>query len=165
MDPGVIQLIAVLASIAIAAGTVGALFWGVWTYKRSGEAQGQLLALGMLQHYLDLAVAHPDLASRDDSQPVDARYAWFAAHALTTAQTLWLLVGRQANWQRSIDAIVRQHRSYLRSGAFVCDDFTPEFVGYLRTRAADLECAESDAAAALLLRSTERPTAMGEVRR
>jgi hypothetical protein len=26
----------------------------------------QLLALGALQHYLDLTVAHPDLASRDD---------------------------------------------------------------------------------------------------
>jgi hypothetical protein len=143
MDPGVVQLIAVLASIVIAAGTVGALLWGIWTYKRNGEAQLQLLALGTLQHYLDLAVAHPDLASRDDGQPVDPRYAWFAAHSLTTAQTLWLLVRSQANWQRSINAIVRQHRSYLRSGAFVCDDFSPEFVTYLRTRVADLKCAAS----------------------
>ncbi len=143
MDPGVVQLIAVLASLVIAAGTVGALLWGVWTYKRNGEAQVQLLALGTLQHYLDLAVAHPDLASRDDSQPVDVRYAWFAAQSLTTAQTLWLLVGRQANWQRSINAIVREHYSYLRSGAFVCDDFMPEFVRYLQTRVAGLKCAES----------------------
>jgi len=143
MDPGVVQLIAVLASIVIAAGTVGALLWGIWTYKRNGEAQLQLLALGTLQHYLDLAVAYPDLASRDDGQPVDARYAWFAAHSLTTAQTLWLLVRSQANWQRSINAIVRQHRSYLRSGAFVCDDFSPEFITYLRTRVADLKCAAS----------------------
>jgi hypothetical protein len=101
----------------------------------------QLLALGTLQHYLDLAVAHPDLASRDDRQPVDARYAWFATQSLTTAQTLWLLVGRQASWQLSINAIVRQHHSYLRSGVFVCDDFSPEFVRYLRTRVADLKCA------------------------
>jgi hypothetical protein len=85
---------------------MGALLWGVWTYKRNGEAQVQLLALGTLQHYLDLAVAHPDLASRDDSEAVDPRYAWFAAQSLTTAQTLWLLVGRQENWQRSINAIV-----------------------------------------------------------
>ncbi len=140
----VVQLIAVLATIVIAAATMGALLWGVWTYKRNGEAQLQLLALGTLQHYLDLAVAHPDLASRDDDQPVDARYAWFAAQSLTTAQTLWLLVGRQANWRRSINAIVRQHNSYLRSGAFVCDDFGPEFVSYLRTRVADLKCAESN---------------------
>jgi hypothetical protein len=144
MDPGVIQMIAVLASIFIAAGTVGALLWGVWTYKRSGEAQVQLLALGTLQHYLDLAVEHPDLASRDDSQPVDARYAWFATQSLTTAQTLWLLVGRQPNWQRSINAILRQHRSYLQSGALVCDDFSPEFVEYLRTRVANLKCAGSN---------------------
>jgi len=142
MDPGTVQLVAVLASIVIAAGTAGALFWGVWTYRRNGEAQVQLLALGTLQRYLELAVAHPDLASREDGQLVDVRYAWFAAQSLTTAQTLWLLVGGQEIWRRSIDAIVRQHHSYLRSGAFVCDDFAPEFVSYLRTRVADLNCAQ-----------------------
>jgi hypothetical protein len=144
MDSGVVQLIPVLASIVMAASTVAALLWGVWTYKRNGEAQVQLQALGALQHYLDLAVAHPDLASRDQSQPIDARYAWFAAQSLTTAQTLWLLVGRQPNWQRSIAAIVRQHHSFLRSGVFVCDDFSPEFVDHLRRLLADLKCAESD---------------------
>lgn len=142
MDPGVVQLIAVIATVVMAAATVAALLWGVWTYKRNGQAQMQLLALEKLQHYLDLAVTHPDLASRDQSQPVDARYAWFAAHALTTAQTLWLLVGRRSNWQRSINAIVRQHHSYLRSGTFVCDDFSSEFVSYLREQVADLACAK-----------------------
>jgi hypothetical protein len=110
------------------------------------EAQVQLLALGTLQHYLDLAVAHPDLASHDGAQPVDAQYAWFAAHALNTAQTLRTLVGRQPDWQRSINAIVRQHRSYLRSGAFVCDDFSPEFLSYLREKVPDVRCAKSSAA-------------------
>jgi hypothetical protein len=138
----VLQLIAVLVSIVIAALNVCGLLWGVWTYKRTAEDQLQLLALETLQHYLDLAIAHPDLASRDESQSVDARYAWFAAQSLNTAQTLWLLVRHQPNWQRSINAIVRQHRSYLRSGTFVCGDFSPEFVGYLRTRIAELKCAE-----------------------
>ena len=139
MNSGVLQLIAVLVSMC-------ALVWGVWTYKRNGDAQLQLLALEKPQHYLDLALAHPDLASRDESQSVDVRYAWFTALSLTTAQTLWLLVGRQRSWQRSINAIVRQHHSYLRSGAFVCGDFSPEFVGYLRTRVAELKCAESNGA-------------------
>jgi hypothetical protein len=125
------------------AATVAALLWGVWTFKRNGEVQIQLLALERLQHYLDLAVEHPDLASRDENQSVDVRYAWFAAQSLTTAQTLWFLVGRQPSWQRSINAIVRQHHSYLRSGAFLCDDFCPDFVGYLRTQVADLKCADS----------------------
>lgn len=146
MESSTLQQVALCASVVVAASTVAALLWGVWTYKRNGEAQVQLLALGTLQHYLDLAVAHPDLASRDDSQPVDVRYAWFAAHALNTAQTLRILVGHQVDWQRSIDAIVRQHRCYLRSGAFVCDDFSPEFVSYLRERVADIRCAESSEA-------------------
>jgi lipase chaperone LimK len=85
----VLQLIAVPVSIVVAAGNVCALVWGVWTYKRNADAQLQLLALATLQHYLDLAVAHPDLASRDESLTVDVRYTWSAAQALTTAQTTW----------------------------------------------------------------------------
>jgi hypothetical protein len=70
-----------------------------------------------------------------------ARY-WFAAQALVTAQTLWAPAGGQVHWQRSINPIVRQHRSYLRSGAFVCDDFSPEFVRYVRERVSGIKCAE-----------------------
>jgi hypothetical protein len=80
----------------------------------------------------------------DERQSVDARCVWFAAQSLNTAQTLWLLVGRQQDLQRSINAVVRQRDSCLRSGKFVYGDFSPEFVGYLRTRVAELECAESD---------------------
>lgn len=143
MESSALQQIALLASAVIAAAAVATLLWGIWMYKRNGEAQVQLLALGTLQHYLDLAIAHPELASREDGQPVDAQYSWFAAHALNTAQTLLTLVGHRVEWQRSINAIVRQHKSYLRSGLFVCSDFSPEFVSYLRERVADVRCAES----------------------
>ena len=142
MPGNLLQQIALWAGIVLAGSTVAALFFAIWTYKRTAEAQVQLLALGTLQHYLDLAVTHPDLASRGGDQPVDVRYGWFAAQALTTAQTLWTLVGRQGEWQRAINAIIRQHRSYLRSGAFVCDDFSPEFIRHLRERVADLRCAD-----------------------
>lgn len=143
MKSGLLQQIALLASAVIALSALAAFLWGVWTYRRNGEAQVQLLALGTLQHYLDLAIEHPELASREDGQPVDARYGWFAAHALNTAQTLRLLVGHQEDWQRSINAIIRQHRSYLRSGLFTCEDFGPEFVRYVRERVSDVRCAES----------------------
>lgn len=142
-ESNTLQQVAVWATIVIAATAVITLLVGVLNYRRNTEDQLQLLALGILQHYLDLAVEHPDLATRDEEKPIDPRYGWFAAHALTTAQTLRTLVGYEANWQRAINAIVRQHRSYLRSGAFVCDDFTPEFVGYLRERVAGLRCAET----------------------
>ena len=148
MESGM-QKAAPWTSIILAAATVFSLFFAVWSYRRNAdtqirlaEAQVQLSALGILQHYLDLAVAHPELASPGDDQPIDARYAWFAAHALTTAQTLRVLVGQQEDWQRAINAIVRQHRPYLTSGAFVCDDFSPAFVGYLREKVADLRCAD-----------------------
>ena len=67
--------------------------FGVLTYQRSAVEHRQAAALTMLQGYLKLAVEHPDLASRHPDQPVDARYEWFATHALFTAETLWSLVG------------------------------------------------------------------------
>ena len=149
MEPGTLQKAAPWTSIILAAAAVISLLFAVWSYRRNAdiqirlaEAQIQLSALAILQHYLDLSVAHPELASRSDDQPLDARYAWFAADALTTAQTLQVLVGEEEDWQRAIRAIVRQHRSYLSSGAFVCDDFSPAFVRYLRERVADLRCAD-----------------------
>ena len=141
MSSGVLQLLPIVSGSIVALSTVAALLWGVWTYKRNAASQVQLLALGALQHYLDLAVAHPDLASRDASEPVDARYGWFAAHALATAQTLWTLAGRDENWRRPVDSIIRQHRAYLMSGAFECGDYSPDFVRYLRSRVPDLKCA------------------------
>lgn len=138
----VLQVIGLLGGIALAVATVVSVLFALWTYRSNAQAQVQLLALNSLQHYLDLAVTHPDLASRTDDQAVDARYGWFAAQALFTAQTLWTLVGDRMEWQRSINAIIRQHRPYLRSGAFVCDDFAPEFVRYLRERVPDIRCAD-----------------------
>lgn len=141
MSPELLQIIPVFTTVTMAFATVAALAWGIWTYRRNGEMQTQLIALQTLQHYLDLAVAHPDLASAGEQHARDARYAWFAAHALVTAQTLWQLVGRQPQWQRSVDAIVRQHQAYLRSGLFVCEDFSPAFVAHLRALVPDLKCA------------------------
>ena len=70
----VLQLIGTVGSMA-------ALLWGAWTYKRSAEAH---YTVTRLQHYLDLAVSIPI--------PI------------------------------------------CGLGAFVCDDFCPDFVGRLRTR-------------------------------
>ncbi len=82
------QQLALAAGIVVAAATVIPLVWAVWTHRCNAEAQVQLLALGTLQHSLDMAVAHPDLASPDDKPPIEPRYGWFAAQALATAQTL-----------------------------------------------------------------------------
>ena len=137
-----VQTVALWASVVVAAAAVVSLAVGIWDYNRNAQAQVQLTALSILQNYLNLAVQHPDLASRDAGDPVDARYAWFAAHALNTAQTLRGLVGHQEDWQRAIDAIVRQQQPYLRSGLFECRDFSPGFVTYLRAKTADLRCAQ-----------------------
>ena len=90
---------------------------------------------------MKLAVEHPDLASRGHDQPVDAKYGWFAMHALFTAETLWDLVGNDPRWERAIDGILRQHRGYLEQGVFSCADYSREFVKYLQMRVRTLKCA------------------------
>ncbi len=95
----------------------------------------------MLQEYLKLAVEHPDLASRRPDQPADARYEWFATHALFTAETLSGLFGEDPRWERAIDSILREHRSYLVQGAFACGDYSPSFVKYIQSRIPELKCA------------------------
>lgn len=137
-----LQQVAGWASVVVAAAAVVSLAVGIWDYNRNAQTQVQLTALGVLQNHLDLAVQHPELASRDAGDPVDARYAWFAAHALNTAQTLRALVGHEGGWQRAIDAIIRQQQPYLRSGLFECGDFSPEFVAYLRARTTGLRCTQ-----------------------
>ena len=149
MELTLLQELALAAGILGVAATVISFMFAVWTYHRNTEirirtekALLRLLALGTLQHYLNLAVQHPDLATREKDKPVDPRYGWFAAQALFTAQTLRTLVGHETDWQRSINAIIRQHRNYLQSGAFVCEDFAPDFVSYLRERIPDLKCVD-----------------------
>ena len=118
------------------------MLFGVLTYQRSAAEHRQAASLSMLQEYLKLAVQHPDLASRLPDQPVDARYEWFATHALFTAETIWSLVGDDSRWQRAVDSILRQHHGYLVQGAFACGDYSPEFVTYVRTRVPELKCAQ-----------------------
>ena len=140
MEPSRLQLIALVASIVLATASASSLLFGVCTYRRNANAQLravktqlQLTAFRTLQHYFDLAVEYPDLASRDDEQPVDTRYAWFAGQALYTAQTLRTLVGDERDWQRAINLLVRNHRSFMRSPHFAPNDFDQDFVDHLRT--------------------------------
>jgi hypothetical protein len=145
MDAETLRLLGIGAGVVSATAVTLAFIFGVYQFVRSTRNQLQSSAFGVLQHYLAQAVARPDLATRAPDQPVDAQYGWFAANAMVTAQTLWQLVGDQPDWRRSIDAIIRQHRAYLRSGAFTCEDFAPAFVGYLRQQVPGLQCARAGA--------------------
>jgi len=116
------------------------VIFAVVTYTRGVHEQRQAAAIGILQEYLKLSVDHPDLASRDSSEPVDAKYGWFATHALFTAETLWTLVGSDDKWQNTITFVLRQHRGYLEAGVLSCDAFQAEFVEYMKARIPELKC-------------------------
>ena len=128
------------ATIVGAVVTAGSMVFGVLTYQRSTFQTRQAGSLGILHDYLKLAVEHPDLASRRPDQPIDAEYEWFVTNAMFTAETLWTLVGDDPRWSTSISSILRQHRHYLESGVFVCDDFSKEFVTYIKTQTPALKC-------------------------
>jgi hypothetical protein len=129
------------AAIVGAVVTAGSMVFGVLTYQRSTFQQKQAGSLGILHDYLTLAVEHPDLASRRPDQPINAEYEWFVTNAMFTAETLWTLVGDDPRWSSSISSILRQHRHYLEQGVFVCDDFSQEFVTYIKSRIPGLKCA------------------------
>ena len=130
------------AAILVAVVTASSMIFGVLTYQRSAADQREAAALSILQDYLKLSIEHPDLASRDRGQPVDAKYQWFATHALFTAETLWRLEGEDEKWRKAIDSLLRQHRGYLGQGVFPCGDFMPDFLNYVRKRVPELKCAE-----------------------
>lgn len=130
-----------IATIFGALVTAGSMVFGLLTYQRGAAEHRQAAALEMLQAYLKLAVEHPDLASPRPDQAVDARYSWFATHALFTAETLRDLVGNDLRWERAIDAILRQHQGYLEQGGFACGDYSPGFVEYIKTKVPELKCA------------------------
>ena len=132
------QLAAVLGGIVTAA----SMIFGVMTYRRGVHEQRQVLAVGILQEYLKLSVDRPELASRTPDQPVDAKYIWFATHALFTAETLWTLVGRDEKWENTIEFVLRNHRDYLRQGAVGCEAYQTGFVEYLKGQFPEFRCGQ-----------------------
>jgi hypothetical protein len=130
------------ATILGAVVTAGSMLFGLLTYQRSAADQRQTAALGVVQEYLKLAIAHPELASPSPGQAVAARYTWFATHALFTAETLWGLVGDDSRWLRTIGSIMRQHRAYLMQGVMNCGDFRADFVDYVKSQIPELRCAQ-----------------------
>ena len=122
--------------------TAASVIFGVMTYRRGAHDQRQVAAVGILQEYLKLSIEHPDLASRVSDQPVDASYSWFATHALFTAETLWRLVGRDKQWDNTIDFVLAAHRGYLQQGVLSCDVFQPEFLQYMKERFPELKCGQ-----------------------
>jgi hypothetical protein len=128
------------ATIAAAVITAISVLIGVKTYRETAESQTHVVTLGVLQEYLQLAVEHPELASRPESAPVDSAYDWFASHAFFTAETIWELAQDDPGWLRAVDAIIREHRGYLVQGAFPCGDYDPGFEAYLQKKVQGMRC-------------------------
>jgi hypothetical protein len=130
------------ATVVGAVVTAATMFFGVSTYRRGVHEQRQAAAVGTLQEYLKMSVEYPDLARRVSGQPLDARYEWFATHAVFTAETLWTQVGSDRPWRGTIDFILRQHRDYLQSGALSCDAYQPTFVEYMKEQVPKFKCGQ-----------------------
>jgi hypothetical protein len=122
--------------------TTASMIFAVTTYWRGAREQKQASAINILQDYLKFSVDHPELASRDANAPTDARYEWFAAHTLFTAESLWTFVGDDERWDKTLDVLLRPHRAYLQEGAVRCEAFQPGFLQYLKSRFPNLNCAK-----------------------
>ena len=141
MTPTGLDRLAQVATVLGALLTAGSVIVGLVTYRRSVTEQRQAAALGILHEYLKLSVEHPELASRERGQAIDASYDAFVTHALATAETAWALVGDDRRWDRSIGAVVLPHREYLTQGVLHCENYQTEFLQYLRERVPGVQCA------------------------
>ena len=128
-----------LATVAGAAITAASMIFGVMTYRRGVEVQHEAAAIGILQEFLKLSIEHPQLASGAAEQAEDPQYAWFATHALFTAETLWSLKGRDRQWESTILFVLRPHRHYLERGALPCDAYKPRIRGIHEERVPDAQ--------------------------
>jgi len=115
MIEGKLTRLAQLATILGSVVTAATMFFGVSTYRRGVHEQRQAAAVGILQEYLKMSVEYPDFARHVNGQPMDARYEWFATHAVFTAETLWTQVESDRPWRGTIDFILRQHRDFCRA--------------------------------------------------
>jgi hypothetical protein len=118
---------ALIAAIAFA--------WGAKTELDAARAQALATVLGIVQAQTQLALEYPDLAARDPDDTAaleDPRYVWFAINALTTADSIYALVGDDPSWRYAAEALVQQHLPFVLSPEFPCELFAPAFVRFVR---------------------------------
>jgi hypothetical protein len=120
---------------------------GGWFSRDAAHSQARSVAVSVLQDYYKLAIEHQDLANRPDERPMDERYEWFASQAYFTAETIFILTG-DTEWRNTVRGIVHSHHAFVRDGGFVCEDFNPRFVKFVRTELPDFKCATDSAGSA-----------------
>lgn len=137
-----VSLVVRYAPVIAATVATASMIFAVTTYLRGARQQRQAAAIGILQDYLKFSVDHPELASRSPDAPADARYEWFAIHTLFTAESLWTFVGEDERWDRTLEVLIRPHRSFLQRGSLSCDAYQPGFLQFLKEKFPDLRCGQ-----------------------
>jgi hypothetical protein len=131
------------AAAAVFAGV--AVLFSSCASEHSRDDQAQAGALGALQEHLKLSAEHPELASREylagrynneeqKQNDLKPEYAYFASHAIFTAETIENLTNRlpdeqQTSWNNTITGLVHQHDSFiLAPKEFPCTQYDPDFI-------------------------------------
>lgn len=109
--------VAQLASAAIAACALGAIYWQVqFNFKLSRESS----AHESYRAYLQMAVQYPRLAYPEDSKAIAAmnrderaRYGWFVSYLLYTCEQILGGFPDDREWLRTCEEQIVYHASYL----------------------------------------------------
>jgi Na+-translocating ferredoxin:NAD+ oxidoreductase RnfD subunit len=126
------KLIQLLAGVATIAGVAG--IWVAYGQWKSGiRGQQEATALGIFKDYLQLALAHPDLASpAPDIHTLGRRsadfrrYEWFVAVMLFACEQIVALQPKDREWRSSVADHLNIHRHYLASSHFNSDRYSSE---------------------------------------
>jgi hypothetical protein len=125
----VTQIAANLATVAAAGGV-----WVAYRQWKSGvRSQQEATALGIWKDYVQLALAHPDLASPDASllngdrrSERFRRYDWFVSAMLFACEQIVALQPHDREWRASIADHLHIHRVYLSHPSFLPDRYSLE---------------------------------------
>ena len=113
-DKGVLDILAVIVAIA-------AFAISLFTFLDTRETQAETAAVAALQDHFKLVVEHPELQNEclnKGKGELTQECAWFASHALFTADTIDDLVGtlppeQREAWHNTLQGIVAKHAAFI----------------------------------------------------
>ena len=137
--------------------------------QQAASTQAEAAVSSLLQEHLKLATQYPELNTMQKPDVINSRfknpekamvnprkaalspqYAFFASHAVFTAETIYELMQGQEDqwatpaWQNTVNVMIWRHNSYICNEAFNEDEYTDAFNKLIEDRLKPLGlCADS----------------------
>jgi hypothetical protein len=124
-NPDKLQSAAHWATIVGVVVAIVAILFGFFTYEGTADLQQETTAYTLYREHLQLCFEHPDYASASKAVLKDAKYEWFVANALHSADAILVLRPKDDGWRETIKEVIRIHQEYIRDKSFPREHYSP----------------------------------------